>query len=486
MSGEQNRMRNTHLLPGGFEYVRPATVDEAIAALQCRSDARVLAGGTNLLVDAKLERVQPSCVIDITQLPAFRGIADDGSSARIGALTPIRDLAVSGDLWRRHTCLAESAAAFGSTQVAMMGTIGGNIANGSPASDTVPALVVLGAQAVIAGPGGERKALVADLLKGPGDVALESGELIRWVVLPDPPAGQAGSSFLKLSRVRADLAKVSVAVWLEREGNTIVRARIALGSVGPTVLRAKRASSVLAGKPFSKDLILNAARMAADEIKPIDDVRSTAAYRRRAAVALTHDALMLAWERASVGLQEVPRGEPVEGGIQREGGAQSSMNVRADQRTTISLAVNGKPVTLDVAPNDLLLNMLRDRLALTGAKYGCGIGECGACTVWLNGVPVLGCLVLAVCADGGDVRTIEGEADGGRLSDLQQAFIDENAFQCGYCTPGMLMMTKKLLAEIPEPTEDEIRDYLKGNHCRCTGYASIVRAVNRATGREES
>jgi len=141
---------------------------------------------------------------------------------------------------------------------------------------------------------------------------------------------------------------------------------------------------------------------------------------------------------------------------------------------------------IDVAPNELLLNVLRERLELTGAKYGCGIGECGACTVWMNGTPVLGCLVLAVSADGADVRTVEGEAQNGRLTALQQAFIDENALQCGYCTPGMLMMSKKLLEEIPEPSEDEIRDYLKGNHCRCTGYASIVRAIGRAAGQRSA
>ena len=161
------------------------------------------------------------------------------------------------------------------------------------------------------------------------------------------------------------------------------------------------------------------------------------------------------------------------------------MQVRADEVATISLTVNGETMELDVSPNELLLNVLRERLELTGTKYGCGIGECGACTVWLNGTPVLGCLVLAVSADGGEVRTIEGlAAPDGTLDPLQQAFIDENAFQCGYCTPGMLMMTKKLMEEIPEPTEDELRDYLKGNHCRCTGYVSIVRAVNRAAKSE--
>jgi len=471
---------NSHLLLHGFDYIRPASIEEAIGLLQVQPEARILAGGTNLLVDMKLERTAPACVIDIAQLPGLRGMETSDNRTVIGALTSIRELAISERLWQEHTCLAESAQAFGSTQIMMMGTLGGNIANGSPASDTVPALVVLGAEARIVGPEGARTALIADLLQGPGSVDLGPGELIRAIGVPRAPAG-TGTAFLKLSRVRADLAKVSVAVRLVREREHIVSARIALGSVGPTVLRAKKASAMLRDKPFSKDIVLNAARVAASEISPIDDVRSTADYRRRAAVALVHDALMLSWERAARGTTDVPRGRS----LVPQRTAAAPVQADAQEASTIALTVNGEAYELEVAPNELLLNVLRDRLELTGAKYGCGIGECGACTIWLDGMPVLGCLVLAISADGSEVRTIEGlAAPDGTLDPLQDAFIEENAFQCGYCTPGMLMMTKKLMEEIPEPTEDEVRDYLKGNHCRCTGYTSIVRAVRRASQRK--
>lgn len=479
MRETKNQMGNTHIIVNSFDYIRPASLDDAIAALQANLEAHVLAGGTNLLVNMKLENAAPSCVIDITQLPDLREFQVQDGILRIGALTSIRDLALSEILWTDYTALAEAATAFGSTQVMMMGTLGGNIANGSPASDTVPALVVLGAEATIIGPEGERTALVANLLQGPGSIALHPGEIITSIRIPESPAN-AGSSFLKLSRVRADLAKISVAVRLVRDGDQIVSARIALGSVGPTVVRAKKASSMLCDRPFSKDLILNAARIVGDEISPIDDVRSTADYRKKAAVALVHDAIMLAWDRPELkpspirGEWEQPKAVPR--------GERDTLVLRTDDVATISLTVNGETLELDVAPNELLLNVLRERLELTGTKYGCGIGECGACTVWLNGSPVLGCLVLAVSADGSEVRTVEGlAAPDGTLDPLQDAFIEENAFQCGYCTPGMLMMTKKLLEEIPHPTEDEIRDYLKGNHCRCTGYSSIVRAVNRAS-----
>lgn len=471
---------NSHVLIHEYDYVRPVSLRDALDVLAECPDAGLLAGGTNLLVELKMAtedelKNAPRVLVDISRVPELRGFEKTDTGFRIGALTSIRDLAISEVLRSDYTALAEAAAAFGSTQVMMMGTIGGNIANGSPASDTVPALVVLGAQAEIAGPTGRRTALVADLLGGPGRIALEEGELIVSILLPAPQPG-TGSAFLKLARVRADLAKVSVAVRLVRDSERVVSTRIALGSVGATVVRAKKASSILSDKLFSKDLILNAARMAGDEISPIDDVRSTAVYRKRAAVALVHDAILRVWNREHP--IAVPRGKSVAGTLQCEG----PVRVEAGQTRAITLTVNGIPTTLNVLSNELLLNVLRERLELTGAKYGCGIGECGACTVWLNGGPVLGCLVLAVSADGGEVRTVEGlAASDGTLDPLQDAFIEENAFQCGYCTPGMLMMTKKLMEEIPSPTEDEVRDYLKGNHCRCTGYASIVRAVNKAS-----
>lgn len=146
----------------------------------------------------------------------------------------------------------------------------------------------------------------------------------------------------------------------------------------------------------------------------------------------------------------------------------------------IELTINGKRRRFDVEANKLLLNLIRDEMHLTGTKYGCGIGECGACTVHLNGEAVLSCMVLAVDADGGCVDTIEGVADGGQLDPIQAAYLEEGAVQCGFCTPGFIMSTKALLRENPEPTEDEIREYLKGNMCRCTGYVNIVKAVQSA------
>jgi aerobic-type carbon monoxide dehydrogenase small subunit (CoxS/CutS family) len=146
----------------------------------------------------------------------------------------------------------------------------------------------------------------------------------------------------------------------------------------------------------------------------------------------------------------------------------------------IEINVNGKPRKFEVEPNVLLLNLLRDDLYLTGSKYSCGLGECGACTVHLDGEVVLACMTLAVDADGRSVHTIEGLTDGDVLDPVQEAFMEEGAVQCGFCTPGFIMTTKALLRENPDPSEEEIREYLKGNMCRCTGYVNIVKAVQSA------
>lgn len=152
-------------------------------------------------------------------------------------------------------------------------------------------------------------------------------------------------------------------------------------------------------------------------------------------------------------------------------------------RQTIVVNLNGESREWSVNPNDLLLNVLREQEFLTGTKYGCGIGECGACTVHLDGAPVLSCLTLAIACEEKNILTIEGLAHDGKLDPVQVEFLNHSAFQCGFCTPDMIMMTRALLNEIPNPTEEQVRDYLRGNLCRCTGYASIVRAALDAAAR---
>ncbi len=147
----------------------------------------------------------------------------------------------------------------------------------------------------------------------------------------------------------------------------------------------------------------------------------------------------------------------------------------------IALNVNGESYEIAVEPRLTLLDALRDALGLIGAKRGCDLGNCGSCTVLMDKKPVLACLTLAVEAQGKDILTIEGLAENGQLHPLQQAFIDYAALQCGFCTPGMLMSAKALLDSNPQPTEEEVKEAISGNLCRCTGYANIVEAVLKVT-----
>jgi carbon-monoxide dehydrogenase small subunit len=146
----------------------------------------------------------------------------------------------------------------------------------------------------------------------------------------------------------------------------------------------------------------------------------------------------------------------------------------------VGLTVNGTLYELSVQPWETLLEVIRDRLGLTGTKEGCGLGECGACTVIMDGKTVNSCLVLAVEADGAQITTIEGLADGDQLHPIQEAFIEHGGLQCGFCTPGMIISAKGLLDENPNPSEAEIRRAIAGNLCRCTGYTKIIESIASA------
>lgn len=152
-------------------------------------------------------------------------------------------------------------------------------------------------------------------------------------------------------------------------------------------------------------------------------------------------------------------------------------------RRSLRMIVNGNPVEIEIEPREMLLYVLRDRLGLRGVKQSCDVQVCGVCTVLLDGAPVSSCTTLALEAEGKAVETIEGLSSGGELHPIQQAFVERAAVQCGFCTPGMILSTKALLADIPRPTREEITAFLGGNICRCTGYFNIVAAVEDAAER---
>jgi carbon-monoxide dehydrogenase medium subunit len=269
---------------------------------------------------------------------------------------------------------------------------------------------------------------------------------------------------------------------------TIADARITLGCLAPTIVHSATAEAWLRGKQLTPDVRHEAGRLANQDVAPIDDVRGSARYRRSTLTALVAHGL----ERIAAGTERdgLPQ-QPIlletgnkeqRIGTQRVAGEQKTGSREQNAEiTTISTTINGTAYELHDAQNMSLLHALR-QAGLTGTKEGCAEGECGACTVWLDGQAVMGCLVPAAQAHHAAVTTIEGLAQNGELHPLQQAFIDHAAVQCGYCIPGFLMAGAKLLEEVDRPDLQQAQTALSGNVCRCTGYRKILDAVLDAGG----
>jgi xanthine dehydrogenase iron-sulfur cluster and FAD-binding subunit A len=471
------QMTNSHILVHGFDYVEVSSLTAAIQVItQLGSRARILAGGTQLLVAMKMEREKPEVLVNIQKIPGMSQVSiGEKGELVLGAGVSIHAIRKDQYIGSAYPALAQACASFGSVQIELMGTIGGNICNGSPASDTVPALMAYDSELELVSAQGSRFIPIVDFYLGPGKTTLKPGELLKAIILPKP-LPKASGVYLKISRVAADLAKASLAVVLVRDGSWIRGCKIALGSVAPIVFRARDAENYLLGKEYSDENCRVAAEMASAVCTPIDDVRSSAWYRRQVIKVMVMDALQSAWLKCE---EEHNITHPVQVSVPLPVSQETSPQVTTKtEKRLVEMIINGKRKKMWVAPDELLLNVLRERLHLTGTKYGCGVGECSACTVQVDGQPALACLLLAISLDHCSVDTIEGiQKVDGTLDPLQESFIEHAAFQCGYCTPGLIMSLKGLLREIPKPDEDDIRDYLKGNRCRCTGYASIVRAV---------
>ena len=296
-----NTITNTHILVQDFEYIVPASVGEAVEILaRHRDHARILAGGTDLLVQMKMEREKPGMLVDIRRIPGLDEIRQDKDGLRVGALVTHWQLERSTLLWESYTALAEAATHIGGVQIRAMGTVGGNLGNASPAADTVPPFLAMDASVRLEGPDGDRVVPMSEFFVGPGQSVREPDEIIIEVLVPAPDS-ETGSGFTRLTRVASDLAKVNVAALIERDGEKVGRARIALGSVYKTPLRALEAEQSLVGQPFSEELAEQAGEIASGEILPITDLRSTKDYRLLTSKVLARDALMLAWSRSLKG-----------------------------------------------------------------------------------------------------------------------------------------------------------------------------------------
>jgi len=463
------------------EYYNAASVQEALDLLaQHAGRARLVAGGTDILLELERgQRPDIDTLIDITRIGGLDQIAVHGDEAQLGALVTHNQVVGDPTLVARALPLAIACWEVGAPQIRNRGTVAGNVITGSPANDTITPLWALGASVTLASVRGERTVPLDQFYQGVRRTVMAPDEMLLRINVPLLKENQRGV-FLKLGLRRAQaISVVNAAVVLTFDGDQVIDARITLGSVAPTIIRAQAAEQALIGQTLTHEALQRAARLASEAATPIDDVRGSAVYRAemvQVVVSRCLRTLSAHTEAEAVPAQPAMLWGPLQGHVAHSQTAQSHFQAG----TPIETTVNGQHYTVNTGQDKTLLRFLREDLGLTGSKEGCAEGECGACTVFLDGVAVMSCLVPAPRAHGAEIVTVEGLAEDGQLHPIQQAFVETGAVQCGYCTPGFLMAGAKLLEEVPDPTLDQIKQSITGNLCRCTGYYKIIDAFKKA------
>ena len=289
---------NTKFLEKEFDYVKPATLNEALDVLQSGKAVKIFAGGTDLIVKCKVGApVDMDVMLDINGIPELFGVKSEAGGIRIGAAEKISVLEQSEDIQKRYTALYESFHAMASISVRNMATLGGNFCNASPVADASCAVLAYDGSVVLEKKGGTREVKAEEFFLAPGVTVMEKDEMITSIKVPAPQA-DTGALYVKLSRVKSDIAKMSVCFVLNRVGETIGSCRITMAAVAARPLYLKDVSESLAGKKFDMALVNETADAISDFIKPIDDNRTTAVYRKDVSKVIARDALIEAWKRS--------------------------------------------------------------------------------------------------------------------------------------------------------------------------------------------
>ena len=410
-------------------YINVTTTEEALQALSENGErARIVAGATDLILELERGvRRNIDTLIDVTRIPRLDQIAlDEDGIIHLGPLVTHNHCVESDLLRERAYPLARAAWEVGAPQIRNRGTVAGNLITASPANDTITPLMALGASVTLQSVNGSRRVPLKDFYTGVRKTVMQPDEMLVDISFPAMNSTTRGVFFkLALRRAQA-ISVINVAVILDLKADLVKSAVITLGAVAPTIIHATSAENYLTGKQLTNDVMEEAARHAMSDCKPIDDIRGSAAYRREMVRVCTLR-----------GLKSILQGEEQPGmppepvllwGEQPGNGFQSTHRSPSDP---IETTVNGKKYTFKNGHEKTLLRLLREEANLIGTKEGCAEGECGACTVFLDGKAVMACLVPAPRAHGAEIVTIEGLAVDGQLHAVQEAFIEHGAVQCG-------------------------------------------------------
>ena len=461
------------------------SVDHAIRLLQEHPQAQIIAGGSDVLVQMREGKRAGAELVSIYGLDELRGVSmEEDGTIRIGPLTSFSHITRDPLIRKYIGVLGEAVDMVGGPQIRNIGTIGGNTCNGVTSADSASTLFAWDAVIELTGPEGVRRIPIRDFYIRAGKVDLRPAEIQTGILIRrESYEGYQGHYIKYAMRNAMDIATLgcSVNVKLSDDRKTFTDIRIAYGVAGPVPMRAVHAEAAGKGLSVTEDSIEKISSTVLEDVTPRDSWRASKAFREHISKVLCKRALEEAVKRAESGTeQEIEREEKadIRAGVSAD--AEKSFSGESGRYKLIRCRINGvdREAVVDVRAS--LTDMLRNDYSLTSVKKGCEVGECGACNVIIDGECYNSCIYLAVWADGKEIRTLEGlMGPNGELSDIQQAFIDEAAVQCGFCTPGVIMSAVEILERGKEYTRDELRKMLSGHLCRCTGYENILNAVEK-------
>jgi len=478
-----------------FDYVRPATAADAVAALaEAGDEGKVLAGGQSLVPVLAMRLGRPAVLVDINAVPGLDQLSLAGDTLYVGATARQRQVEQHPDA-ATVPMLAMALPWIGHRELRGRGTVCGSLAHADPAAELPAVAACLNATLDIASPSGHRTITAREFFTGPMSTVLRPDELLLGARFPVAGPGD-GFAFAEIARRHGDFALAGVAIHVRRSPSGQIQdaTLAAFGVSGRPVTRdvtamltaAADSSAATPGGPQAADLAraLTPAMsaLASELVDTPGDMHASNAYRRRLLTVLAARQLGAAYTRAAKQGPARARTSirPARGAARTRPGpaaAPPAPLTPADGRATTHLTVNGRPVTVTLPPRVTLADALRDHLRLTGTHLGCEHGICGMCTVLVDGQAARSCLLFACQLEGAEVLTVEGLGSPGELHPLQQAFGRHHALQCGFCTPGFLLSAYDLLTCKPRVTQDELAVELSGVLCRCTGYRNILSAV---------